>query len=91
MLSVAAAVGTPWSGTPSQHVAPHSELPAFFSVDMHGHLAASLLLFRVVFYLTYLSQTQHQGKGDPGNLVCTNPVKTAAKVRQDALCAEESR
>lgn len=77
MLSVAAAVGTPWSGAASQHVAPHSELPAFFPVDMHGHLAASLLLFRVIFYLTYLSQTQHQGKGDPGNLLLYKSSKNS--------------
>lgn len=60
---------------------------------MHGLLDAPLLLPGVIFFylLAYFSQTQQQGKGDPGNQVCTNQVKTVPKVRQDALCAEESR
>lgn len=39
-------------------VAPHSELPAFFPVDMHmhGELAAPLLLSGVIFYLPGLPQ-----------------------------------
>lgn len=93
MLSVAAAVGTPRSSAASQHVAPHPELPAFFPVDMHmhGELVASLILSGKFFtLLAYLSQIQQQGKGNPGNQVCTNSIKTAPKIRWDALCAEES-
>lgn len=87
MLSVAAAVGTPWSSAAFQHVAPHPELLVF----LPGHLAASLLLSGVFFCLTGLPQPNTAPEqGNPGSQVCTNP-ETAPKVRQDALCAEESR